>query len=99
MDETKRVNQYLSIEEAASLLHFKKSYLYKLTCLGKIPYYKPLSGRLLFSTDDLDAFISRGRRAPDYELDEKANAIVNASGKRRRGRPATRRAETLEGAE
>jgi len=99
MDESKRENRYLTIEEAASLLHFKKSYLYKLTCLGKIPFYKPLSGRLLFSTDDLDAFITRGRRAPDYELDERAAAIINAPQKRGRGRPATRLTEALTGSE
>jgi excisionase family DNA binding protein len=67
----------LSISEAVAFTRYTKAYLYKLTSKGKIPYYKPLGGRIFFKKEELEAFLNRGRRAADYELTEKAEAFVN----------------------
>jgi|GEM_PF-1172735 len=84
MDETKRVNQYLTFEETLQRLPYKPSYLYKLMHLGKIPYHKPTGGRAMFLESDIEKFIARGRKAADYEIAEKADEILNCpKGKRR----------------
>ena len=66
----------LTVPEAAAFTGLKTSYLYKLACLGKIPYYKPRGGRLYFTRADLEAFTLRGRKAADYELNAKADAFL-----------------------
>jgi len=73
MDERKP----LSLEEAADFTGLQKSYLYKLTSTGKIPYYRPNGGRVYFKAEDLEAFIFRKRRAADYELSEKAEEMLS----------------------
>jgi excisionase family DNA binding protein len=72
MDE----RQPLSLKEAAAYLGLKPKYCYKLVFLGKLAYYKP-QGKLYFLKEDLDAYIRRNRRAADYELRDRADAILN----------------------
>ena len=65
-----------SIDEAADFLHLKKSYLYRLCGLGKISYSKPGGGRILFTREDLDAFVAQGRRPATFELHQQAEQIA-----------------------
>ena len=51
----------LTIGEAAAYLGLKKSYVYKLLCKGKIPYYKPTGGRVIFKPSELESFLFRNR--------------------------------------
>ena len=67
----------LTVSEAAAFTGYSKAYLFKLVHLKKIPYFKPEGGRILFSLDDLKAFCFRNRSAADYELQERAEAILN----------------------
>ena len=92
MDERKP----LSLKEAADYLGLKPKYCYNLANLGKLAYYKP-SGKLYFLQEDLDAYIRRNRRAADYELRDRADAILNTR-KPKTSRPATRRAESQKAA-
>ena len=73
------MEQVMSVDSAANFTGLKKSYLYKLCHLGKIPHYKPLGGKLFFKREELEAFIFRGRRAANYELSSRAEDILNAS--------------------
>lgn len=66
----------MTIEETEAYTGYSKSYLYKLTSGGKIPHYKPMGGRVFFKREELDDFMCRGRMAADYELAEKAEAIL-----------------------
>ncbi len=66
----------VTIDEASAYTGLAKSYIYKLTHLGKIPYYRPNGGRLYFKPEDLEAFVFRGRKAADYELGDRAEAIL-----------------------
>ena len=66
----------LSVDEAATYLGYRKSYLYRLVGLRKIAYSKPLNGRVLFLKTDLDDFIMAGRRPAASELSEQADRIV-----------------------
>jgi len=70
----------LSVDEAAIFTGLSKNYLYKLMHQQRIPYYKPLGGRVFFKQDELEAFIFRGRRAADYELQSRAESLLNSSG-------------------
>ena len=65
----------LSIDEAATYLCYRKSYLYRLTALHKIAFCKPLNGHVLFLKADLDAFVAQGRHPAEAELHQKAGAI------------------------
>jgi excisionase family DNA binding protein len=69
----------LTLGEAAVYLGLRRAFLYKLTSQGKIPHFKPANGKLYFTLEDLDGYLYRNRRAADYELAEKADAIVNRS--------------------
>ena len=57
----------LSIDEAAAFTGLKKNYIYKLVCQKRIPYYKPLGGRVFFKQDELENFIFRNRSPGNYE--------------------------------
>jgi len=74
------VQKVLSISEAATFTGLSKAYLYKLCHQRKIPFYKPLNGRVFFKQDELESFIFRGRRAADYELESRAESLLNKSG-------------------
>ena len=47
----------LSSDEAAAFLGYSKAYLHKLVYQKKVPYYKPLNGRLFFKREELERFI------------------------------------------
>jgi excisionase family DNA binding protein len=70
----------LSVDEAAIFTGLSKGYIYKLIHQKKIPFYKPLGGRVFFKQDELEAFIFRGRQAAAYELEERAEGLLNGSG-------------------
>jgi excisionase family DNA binding protein len=67
----------LGIKEAAEFTGLSVAYIYKLCHLGRMPYYKPLGGRVFFKGEDLESFIFRGRQSADYELREKADSVLN----------------------
>ena len=75
----------LTLDEAVEFTGFKKSYLYKLMHLGRIPYYRPTEGRAFFLESELRAFMFRGKRSADYELAEAADAAL-ADGRAGKGR-------------
>jgi excisionase family DNA binding protein len=78
MDEkrTRPEGAPLTLGEAAAYLGMARAYLYKLTSQGRIPHYKPAGGKLYFTLEDLDGYLYRGRRAADYELAGRADAIL-----------------------
>ena len=80
--------KYLTFEEALERLPYKPSYLYKLMSLGRIPYYKPTGGRVLFLESDIEKFLSRGRKSAVYEISEQAEKVLN--GRRTSGRTVSK---------
>jgi len=72
----------MPIGSAANFLGFSKSYVYKMVHLKKIPYFKPTNGRFFFKQSDLEAFLLRGRQSADYELEVKADGVLNARGQK-----------------
>jgi len=71
----------LNIVEAAAFTGLSKNYLYNLVHMKRIPFYKPENGKIYFKPKELHDFIYRGRVSADYELKEKAEAIINGGEK------------------
>jgi len=76
------MREYVSVDEAAQFLGFKKSYLYKLVFQKALPYYKPLNGKLLFDRAELEALVRAGRVSSVAELSAKADNILNEAATR-----------------
>jgi excisionase family DNA binding protein len=62
----------LCFEEAARYLGFAESYLYKLTSLQQVPFYKPLGKKLYFKREELDAWLLRNRAKTIDEINTAA---------------------------
>lgn len=54
--KVQRIKPY-TFNEAAEYLGISKSYLYKLTSGGKIPYYKPFGKKIYFDKVMLDDWV------------------------------------------
>ncbi len=65
-------SEVLTSEEAAIFLNIEKSYLYKLTSAGILPFSKPNGKMIYFSKQDLIKWALSNRRTGNMELDAKA---------------------------
>ena len=72
----------LSLDEACKHLGLSKSYVYKLTCLKQIPFYKPQNGKLFFEKSELNKWILRNKSKSESEIEIEASEYV------RKGRQA-----------
>jgi predicted DNA-binding transcriptional regulator AlpA len=70
----------VSINKVMELSGYSRSYIYKLVRWKKIPAYRPTNGRLFFCESEILEFLSRNRQAADYEVSERADAILNGEG-------------------
>jgi excisionase family DNA binding protein len=66
----------LNFEEVAEFTGLSKSYLYKLTCTGGIPCYKPNSKHLYFKKDEIESWLLQNRKTTSDELEVEANSYV-----------------------
>ena len=62
----------LSFEETARYTGLSKSYLYKLTSGGGIPFYKPQGKHIYFNKEELDKWLLRNRNTTSEEMDSQA---------------------------
>jgi excisionase family DNA binding protein len=67
----------LVMKDAIEMTGYSRSYLYKLMHLGKIPYHKPLGGKVFFKKSELMDFVYRGKKSASYEVSTAADAILN----------------------
>lgn len=68
--------EYMTIEEAAALLHISVGSVYRMTSRGTIPYRKPHK-KLLFDREELQKFIeSKRHMTHEEELDWAARIIT-----------------------
>jgi excisionase family DNA binding protein len=72
LDELKKRDisqkEFLSLFEASRYLDKSKSFIYKLTCTRKIPYYIPNGKTIYFKKSDLDHWIIQNRISSEEEL-------------------------------
>jgi excisionase family DNA binding protein len=79
MNDTDSATRMMNVQEAAAYLGISKYYLYQLAEKSRIASYKPTGGRIFFRRDDLERFLFNGRRAARFELEQKAETILNGA--------------------
>jgi len=62
----------LTFEEAVMFTGLAKSYLYKLTASGKIPYYKPSGKLIYFDRSELERWMLRNPIKTADEIEQQA---------------------------
>lgn len=62
----------LTFEEAVMFTGLAKSYLYKLTAGGKIPYYKPSGKLIYFQREELERWMLRNPVKTADEIEQQA---------------------------
>lgn len=66
----------LNVDEVVLYTGLKRSYLYKLMHLRKVPYSKPGGRKAFFSKKELDAWLMSGRVTTERELECEAATSV-----------------------
>lgn len=66
----------LNFDEVTAYTGLSKSYLYKLTCSGGIPCYKPQGKHIYFNKKEIDNWLLQNRKATNRELENKAINLV-----------------------
>ncbi|MDA3929319.1 MAG: helix-turn-helix domain-containing protein [Prolixibacteraceae bacterium] len=66
----------LNLTETAFYLEVSKSHLYKLTCSGKIPHYKPNGKKLYFKRSELDVWTLSNRTSSKDEIEQMASDYI-----------------------
>ena len=66
----------LNFEEVAAYTGLSKSNLYKLTCSGGIPCYKPQGKHIYFNKQEIDQWLMQNRKATTKEIDNQAATFV-----------------------
>jgi excisionase family DNA binding protein len=66
----------LNFDEVAVYTGLSKSYLYKLTCSGGIPCYKPQGKHIYCNKQEIDQWLLKNRKATTKELDNQAATFV-----------------------
>lgn len=60
--------EMLDVEDMSLLTGFKASYIRKMAQEGRLPYYKPMKGKLFFKKSEVNAFLEGGRVPSVAEL-------------------------------
>jgi predicted DNA-binding transcriptional regulator AlpA len=79
--DTVKREKPIRISDVMELTGYSRSYIYMLVHWEKIPCYHPTHGRLFFYESEILDFLSRNRQAADYEVADRANAILNGEAK------------------
>ena len=66
----------LNFDEVTAYTGLSKSYLYKLTCSGGIPCYKPQGKHIYFNKVEIDNWLLQNRKATNREIENKAINLV-----------------------
>ena len=69
--------QFYDVTQVAELLHTTPAYVRKLCFQKKIPYFKPLGGKVLFDASEIETFVRKGRVATREELQGRATDLLN----------------------
>jgi excisionase family DNA binding protein len=71
--------EILTIKEAAAYIGVSVGGMHQYIYNKKIPCYKPTGsrGNTYFKKSELDGFMLQNKRCADYEVSEKADAILN----------------------
>lgn len=73
-------NRVLSFEEGCEYLGYKKSYVYKMTASGILPFSKPNGKKIFFERDKLEAWMLRNASPSHAEREIDAATYENTKG-------------------
>lgn len=62
----------LSFEDLVEYTGLSRSYLYKLTSRGEIPFYRPNGKQLYFNKEEIDKWLLRNRSKTSEEINNEA---------------------------
>ena len=71
-DQNLNSKEILDFRESCKFLGLSKSTLYKLTCSGQIPFYKPNGKLIYFNKNELIHWITRRRIDSNEEIQQRA---------------------------
>lgn len=71
----------LNLTELSVYTGISKSYLYKLTHLGRIPFSKPFGKLIFFDKNDVDRWLLSNKQATSSELDIQASTYATLKNK------------------
>lgn len=74
-------NKVLSFEEGCEYLGYKKSYVYKLTSSGIIPFSKPNGKKIFFDREKLEAWMLSNTNKSLNEKEIEATTYVKTNPK------------------
>jgi hypothetical protein len=80
--QAQEAKNILTLEEVAEYTHLSKSYVYKLTSKGDIPYYKPNGKQLYFKRTEIDEWLLTNRNKTNQEI-EREIATKSVLGQKR----------------
>jgi excisionase family DNA binding protein len=66
----------LNLSELSVYSGISKSYLYKLTHLGKIPFSKPFGKLIFFEKKEIDNWLLSNKHSMDSDLEIQANTYA-----------------------
>ncbi len=66
----------LTLKEACKYSGLSKSWMYKLTHRGEIPFYKPANGKIFFKREELESWLLRNRSSSSEEIKRKAQNLA-----------------------
>ena len=69
------VKNVLSVEDLCLLLDTTRNNIYRMTSEKKIPFYKPLRGKIFFKREEIEAWLLRNRSASLDEIESKATTL------------------------
>lgn len=72
--------EVLTSDEVARYMGVSKSHLYKLTCMGKIPHYKPTGKMCYFNRVEVEQWLQQNRCATTDEITDRANRYCMKGG-------------------
>lgn len=71
----------LNFEEACEFTNLSPTYMYKLTCGNKIPYFKPHGKQIYFSREELERWLMKN---PVKTTEQKEQEAINYVTRKRR---------------
>ena len=61
-----------TIDDMVTITGITKQSLYRMTCQNKIPYYRPMGGKIYFDRKEIEDWLKRNRVATTEEVNAEA---------------------------
>ena len=66
----------LNFDEVAVFTGLSKSHLYKLTCSGGIPCFKPSGKHIYFNRQEIEQWLMQNRKPTNVEIDSQVKNYI-----------------------